>query len=439
MPKKTTFVFAAMALVGLFATAGWSQEKINSYRRGQAQDILRYIAADVREHYYDPKLHGVDWDATVEHAKQKIDKAETLDMAFLSIEAALDTLNDSNNLFYPPERTSRYDYGWQIQMIGDHCYVTQVQSKSDAEAKGVKSGDEVLTIDGYTPTRDTLRNLEHFVNTLSPRPTLRLNLRDPAGNKHTIEVKGKITLIPPERSRAAEYMDLKREYESRQHWMRARHAEVGQDLMILKLPTFLFESEIDQLLDKARKYKALIVDLRGNSDNIESIKDLVGYVFENDVTIGDKIGRDTKQPWIVKTHRPNHFSGKLVVLVDGSSTGAPETFAHLIQIEKRGLVLGDLTPGRAMAAKAYFHDIGLDEDVYFSTAITYMDVVMTDGKSLQSHGVKPDQIVLPTVEDLAKGRDPVLARAAETLGVKLTPEAAGKMFPYEWPQHGWRQ
>jgi len=57
---------------------------------------------------------------------------------------------------------------------------------------------------------------------------------------------------------------------------------------------------------------------------------------------------------------------------------------------------------------------------------------MADGKSLERVGVTPDEFLLPTMEDLASERDPVMARAAALVGVEIGPKEAGSLFPIEW-------
>ncbi len=185
-------------------------------------------------------------------------------------------------------------------------------------------------------------------------------------------------------------------------------------------------------MGKAHKYKALVLDLRGNPGGAtEILRYLIGATFDKEVKIGDRVGRSDNKPMIAKTYG-HPFTGKLVVLVDHKSASAAELFARVVQLEKRGTVLGDDSSGSVMEAKRYSYKSGTDTVVFFGAEITAANIVMTDGKSLEHHGVVPDEIMLPTADDLANGRDPVLAHAVESLGGKLTPEAAGKMFPYEW-------
>jgi C-terminal processing protease CtpA/Prc len=72
--------------------------------------------------------------------------------------------------------------------------------------------------------------------------------------------------------------------------------------------------------------------------------------------------------------------------------------------------------------------------ILYGASITEADIKMTDGQSLERRGVNPDTLILPTASDLANGRDPVLAHAAEMLNVKISPEESGSLFPYVWPK-----
>ena len=158
-----------------------AQPPISSFERGRALDMLSAISNDVKKHYYDPNFHGVDFEAKVMEAKQQIEKSTSFNMAMSPLAAVLDTLNDSHTFFLPPQHSYRHTYGMQYQFIGNRCLVTQVRPQSDAAAKGVKPGDEILEINGYAVNRDDLWKIHYVFTALRPQPGLRLTLQDPAG------------------------------------------------------------------------------------------------------------------------------------------------------------------------------------------------------------------------------------------------------------------
>jgi C-terminal processing protease CtpA/Prc len=438
MKGRNTWVYGLLlsAMAGAFPLSARPQQ-MSKFDRERALDMLDDVAQDVQKHYYDPKFHGLDWDAKVQEERQKIKNETSLNLSLAHIAAALDALNDSHTFFLPPSRPYRHDYGFQMQMIGDQCFVTRVRPDSDAEAKGVKPGDEILALEGIRPSRQIMWKMDYRYKILRPQAGLRLVLRSPVGEQRQVDAAAKIR----ETERVTDVtnmMNIQRmilEMEDDEHLNRARIEERGDPLMILKFPRFFFDqADVDGWMSDARRHNGLIVDLRGNPGGaVDTLKYVISDLFEGDVKIADRVGRKETKAEVARSNGRNVFSGKLIVLVDSKSASAAELFARLVQLEKRGKVMGDRSSGAVMEARDYDYHIGTDFMVFFGASITEWDLVMSDGKSLEHNGLMPDEVVLPTAADLANGRDPVLAHAAALLGVKITPEDAGKMFPYEWP------
>jgi C-terminal processing protease CtpA/Prc len=121
--------------------------------------------------------------------------------------------------------------------------------------------------------------------------------------------------------------------------------------------------------------------------------------------------------------------------VNSQSASAAEIFARVVQIEKRGMVIGDKTSGEVGRAQVFLLDQGAVTIIHYAVEVTVSRLIMPDGKDLEGNGVAPDTKLLPTQEDMAAGRDPVLAAAALSVGVAISPEEAGKMFPVIWLTH----
>jgi carboxyl-terminal processing protease len=390
----------------------------------------------VKKHYYDPKLRGIDWDANVKDSREKIVSASSLNHGMSAIAAALDVLNDSHTFFVPPPRPYKHDFGWQIAIVGEKCLVLRVRPQSDAEKKGIKPGDEVLTINGFTPGRDNLWKLDYVFNILRPQQALSISLLSPSGENKNIELIAAMRQLPKTDLTGQGFWDYVSKLDYQKELGRMRYVETDDDLMVLKIPEFAFTpDQVDSVMKKARKHKALIIDLRGNpGGSVVTLNQFLGNLFDHDVKICDRVTRDSSKPQLAKSKRENAFAGRLIVLVDSKSASASEALARVVQLEKRGTILGDKSAGAVMEARHYPYHIGVETIIPYAASITEADLIMTDGKSLEHVGVLPDEMLVESPADLAAGRDIAMARAIELGGGKMTPEAAKQLFPHEWPK-----
>lgn len=435
-------IFLRLFLLGLVFNlvllASADAQQISKYDRERGQDMLSMIKSDIKDKYYDPKFRGMDLDARFAAANEKLKTAASNGQVMGIIAQVLIEFKDSHTRFIPPPHSNPTEYGWEMQMIGDHAFVTAVKPNSDAEAKGLKVGDEIKVFDGFEVARDSLWILKYLYYTLRPQPGMKLNIRRPNGKDEEIIVLAKVTegkkLI--DLVRGNDIWDLIRKQESEDYLHRHRYRKFGDSVFVWKMPAFdLSESEIDDMMGKIKRSQSLILDLRGNHGGaVKSLNRLIGHFFDHDVKVADWTGRKKFDPQIAKTRGSNYFKGKVIVLIDSESASAAEIFARAMQLEKRGTVIGDLSSGMVMVSRYFGHQSGLDVVAFYGATITEADLIMTDGKSLEGIGVTPDKLMLPSASDLATQRDPVLAYAAESFGVQITGADAGKMFPIEWPK-----
>ena len=402
--------------------------------RNRGVVMLSLVKDYLKEYYYDPAYHGMDLEARFKVADSRIREAGSLSQVLGIIAQVLVELNDSHTFFIPPPRPVDVDYGWKMQMFGNACFVTVVDEGSDAAVQGLKPGDEVLTLDGFKPTRETIWKMEYNYNLLRPQPGKRVVVRTPDGQQHELALKAKVEKRPKQINPEQWFNQFSQDREDEKKL--PRYFEFGQDAIVWKLRHFdLTDSKIGDMMKRAREHKALILDLRGNSGGQEvALQKLLGYFVEHETVVGEMKRRKESKPLKVKSQGGNVFKGTLVVLLDSRSASASELFARIMQLEKRGTVVGDRSAGAVM--RSAFRPGALGEMssgnmVLYGASITDADIIMADGKSLEHIGVTPDELILPTANDLAVKLDPVLARAAALVGVTLSAEKAGTLFPPE--------
>lgn len=436
--KNRSLLFSLSAFISLFFFVGMSASvtpaQINGTDRNMAIGLLEMTKEAIKKDYYDPTYHGVDLDFVFDQAKERMKVAPTRDALMLTIASAVLTLDDSHTTFIPPVRAADVEYGWTAGVIGDDCYITHVKPGSDAEVKGLKPGDRLLGIDSFRPTRKNLWQMGYRYFVVAPAARVNLTILSPG------DEKPRALIVDTRIERTGGTITLQQWYDRtmiKGDFSRDKAYEFVRNdngVMLLKLHTFsLTNDQWDILQGKIRSAKSLVLDLRDNGGgSVDILKKMVGFFFDKEVKIFDEKRRKESKPLVSKP-ASNGFKGDLTILINEGSASASEVFSRLVQLEKRGKVIGDKSMGAVMESQLHELNSGIGSMLIAGTSVTMADLVMSDGKSLEKVGVAPDEVMLPTGADLAATKDPVLAYAAKLSGIELTPEAAGKLFPYLWP------
>jgi carboxyl-terminal processing protease len=160
----------------------------------------------------------------------------------------------------------------------------------------------------------------------------------------------------------------------------------------------------------------LIVDLRWNPGGLsEQLQKFAGALLGAEAHLADSRTRSGPGK-LVSTNYSKPYTGPLIVLTGPLTASSAEVFSAAVQYHKRGKIIGRSTAGAVLGAQAFTLPDG------GAVLLPVMNLWRADGGRIEGAGVEPDIWILPTLEDLRAGRDPVLERALRELAA--TPKAA---------------
>ena len=385
-------------------------------REAEGLDAPRPVAADdttfedvwrtVRDRFYDPRLHGLDWSAVRERYRVDAAQAKTDEQLAAAINSMLSELHASHTHFYTQDEPEFYQlagiFAAALQRRGlqrifpdgrisypgigilsrmnseGRGIVTGVIEGTPAHQAGVAVADEIIAADGtpFRPVQSFRGKVGDQVTLQLHRANADLQLRvtpiaiDP--NKMFLEGMKASARIVEAKGRRIGYVHV---------WCYAGYA---------------YQRALEDLISEGslKNVDALIWDLRdGWGGAVPEYLDL----FNARAPTMQVFGRDrTGEFENVKWRKP------VAMLVNGGTRSGKEVLAYGFKKYRLGEVIGARTEGAVLAATAFLIGRGL--------LLLAVADVLVDGERLEGVGVTP---TIEVENSLAVDRQ--LDRAVEVL------------------------
>jgi C-terminal processing protease CtpA/Prc/pimeloyl-ACP methyl ester carboxylesterase len=374
--------------------------------------------------YFDPAFGGKDWKAIGNEYRRKLATVQDDDAFWRQVlNPMLFELGVSHMLALPAGSVDKLDpmlftAGWlgmDARLLDGELVVTRVVEGSPAAEAGLKPGYVVVSVDGWT--------LEDVAADMLPVPPAN------ARNQLTNLTRGMRALLygEPGKQATVEYLDAhdRSVRATLQHVARSG-CVCGQ--IVPSLPQACAEIEVRRLEDGTGYLRlsgfalpalesvlqaindlhgapALIIDLRGNAGgDLGVLKAIAGKLVGEPKLFARFQDRNGLEEAYLDAV-PDAYGGKVVILVDETSTSASEGFSGSLQALRRATIVGSQTPGSCLPSLV---------EVLPTGAILLCPVAQqqtADGRVLEDNGVVPDVEVALDRSLLSQGRDSQLEAA----------------------------
>jgi carboxyl-terminal processing protease len=377
----------------------------------------------IQDRYYDPKFHGIDWQAKRAAFRPIAARAGNAQEFYDVLRQMIASLRDAHTRVYSPDE--KFDWwsprfvtvGLTVREVEGAPTVIQVEVDSAASKADIKQGDVIVSVDDVPVTQFVAQRLRNsgLVDEGNVRHRVIANLFEgPAGTN--VRVRW-VTRNGKQKSTV-----LQRYWSQRN--LGFNNQRKGK-IAILRLDAFTqtvasdFAKNLPSVLDGA---DGIILDLRGNGGgDAEAMADVASLFLDEGINLGrfaDRSGAAfelqtfPKRVWRSTAAAPIKLP--LVVLTSENTSSAAEILAAALQAKGRAQVIGSGTCGCVLAIRNRhaLPDGGVLD-------VSEFDYKTAGGVRLEGAGVKPDKVITVTRSDVYSRQDRTFERAIYYLDKSL--------------------
>jgi carboxyl-terminal processing protease len=399
----------AFAMGGVLATALFPIHSAQSRTGGVTFTNSPKVVLDeawqlVNQNYVDGSFNKNNWQAVRQDLLSK--NYTSKEEAYTALRNALKKLQDPYTRFMDPEQfkslttqTSGELSGVGIKLEANKVTkiltVVEPIPGSPALKAGIKSGDQVLAIDGKTTQSMNVEKASSLIRGKVGTPVV-LKINRPGTKNFDVKINREVIEL------ATVSYSLKQEGTSKIGYIRLSEFSSHAANQIQKAI---------QALDK-QQVNAYILDLRGNPGGLLNASiDIARMWLQKGLIVRtvDRAGHDDS----IRANQTALTQRPLVVLVDGNSASSSEILTGALKDNGRATVVGSTTFGKALVQSVHQLSDGS------GLAVTIAHYYTPNGTDISHKGIVPD-ISTPLNDDQIAQ----LASKPELLATKADPQYA---------------